>query len=59
MRHAAVRVLRITFFPTAGLAIALLFAPGSWALATHVWLLVLLALAGIAGLRGLRNAVPG
>lgn len=58
MRHAAVRVLRIAFFPTVGLAIALLIAPGSWALATHVWLLVLLGLAGLAGLRALRGTVP-
>jgi hypothetical protein len=58
MRHTAVRALGITLFPTAALAIALLVAPARWALAVHVWLLVLLALAGIAGLRALRGTVP-
>jgi len=58
MKHTALRALQITIFPTAGLAIALLVAPARWALAIHVWLLVLLALAGIAGLRALHGAVP-
>ncbi len=58
MRHTGIRVLQITFFPTAGLAIAVLAAPGRWELAVHVWVLVLLALAGVAFLHALRDTVP-
>jgi hypothetical protein len=57
MRHTGIRVLQITFVPTACLAIALLAVPGRWELAIHVWLLVLLALAGVVCLHALRNTV--
>ncbi len=52
------RVAEWVFLPTVALLVALVIAPDRAALATHIWLLVMLALAFLALLRIVDAAYP-